>query len=116
LTLKRASHPGGSNPRPIDVTASPTGTLDLQAFEAALDTLPIGYSEGRFEGHRYGVTLAVSEDRKRITLFGRQLGGTDLISFNLYRLTTGKLALKPCEMPAAKVIAFVEGYAPQAPD
>ncbi|EDZ45821.1 conserved hypothetical protein [Rhodobacterales bacterium Y4I] len=36
----------------------------------------------------------------------RELGGGDYISLNLYRLASGA-RLKPCEMPADKVIRFV---------
>ncbi len=39
-------------------------------------------------------------------LVAEELGGTDYISLNLYRLTSGT-RLKPCEMPEAKVIEFV---------
>lgn len=76
-------------------------------FEEALERLPEGYSEGVYDGRRYGVTIRRSEDSRRTSLFARELAGTDLISFNLYRMTTGKTSLKPCEMPAEKVIAFV---------
>ena len=40
-------------------------------------------------------------------LEAEELGGNDYISFNLYRLASGETLLKPCEMPAEKVIAFV---------
>jgi hypothetical protein len=39
------------------------------------------------------------------------LDGSDYISLNLYRLKSGPL-LKPCEMPDAKVIAFVLDLVP----
>lgn len=42
-------------------------------------------------------------------LEAEELGGTDYISFNLYRLANGDAILKPCEMPEGKVVAFVLG-------
>lgn len=87
-------------------------TEDKNEFLSALESLPLGYSEGRFLGRRYGVTVNRSDDGRRWWLFGRELGGTDIVSLNLYRTTNGKIALRPCEMPAEKVTAFVRAYRP----
>ncbi|NLS07411.1 hypothetical protein HGP14_29475 [Rhizobium sp. P32RR-XVIII] len=79
-------------------------------FEAALGALPEGYSEGIYEGRRYGVSLRRSDDGRRNSLFARELAGTDIVSFNLYRLGSGNASLKPCEMSAEKVRDFVLGF------
>jgi hypothetical protein len=42
-------------------------------------------------------------------LYGKEPGGAGRVSVNLYRLAGGRMALRPCEMPAARVIAFVRG-------
>ena len=42
-------------------------------------------------------------------LYGEALGANDHVSFNLY-FVGGDPRLKPCEMPKAKVVAFVLGY------
>lgn len=84
-------------------------------FEAALAAISSGYSEGAFKGLRYGVTVQKSRDGKRTNLFARELSGGDLVSFNLYRLRSGEGALRPCEMPVEKVVAFVLGYVPDVP-
>jgi hypothetical protein len=86
-----------------------------QEFESAFAAIPSGYGEGVYEGLRYGVTVRQSRDGKRISLFGRALPGGDVVSFNLYRLKSGEDSLRPCEMPAEKVVAFVLGYAPDPP-
>jgi hypothetical protein len=86
---------------------------DLATFAAGLDRITDGYGEGWYDERRYGVTLDASPDRRRRWLFAEELGGTDRISFNLYALTGGRLALRPCEMPAAKVIDFVLRYRPE---
>lgn len=75
--------------------------------------MPVGYGEGSFDHRRYGVTLDASADRRRRWLYAEELGGTDRISFDLYALNDGRLALRPCEMPAAKVIDFVLRYIPE---
>lgn len=83
-------------------------------FEDALARLPDGYVDGNSSGPSWGVTVKRSEDGKRIWLYGEALGGTDIVSFNLYRSEGSKTILKPCEMSSAKVIEFVLGFEPGA--
>lgn len=82
------------------------------AFEAALERLPRGFSEGFFDGRRYGVTVQRSDDGRRNSLFARDLAGTDIVSFNLYRMLDGDTLLRPCEMSSQKVVNFVLGFTP----
>ncbi|MBN8953952.1 MULTISPECIES: hypothetical protein [unclassified Rhizobium] len=82
----------------------------LAEFENALAELPEGYAEGRFLEQAWGVTVKRSADEKRVWLYGEELGGTDIISFNLYVLSGTKIALKPCEMSSSKVVDFVLGF------
>lgn len=84
--------------------------MSSSEFESALARIPGGYSEGIFAGRRYGVTLRRSDDGKRISLFAQELGGRDVVSFNLYHLSSGEAALKQCEMSDRKVAAFVVGF------
>ncbi|WP_207417686.1 hypothetical protein [Roseomonas haemaphysalidis] len=84
----------------------------MDRFLAKLDTLPAGYSEGHYEGQRYGITLSASADGRRRWLYGEELGGTGRVSANLYRLADGRVALRPCEMPEAWVMGFVIGFVP----
>ena len=84
--------------------------MEHASFDAAFEKLPEGYSEGAYDGRRFGVTVRRSEDGRRNSLFARELGGTDIVSFNLYRLSSGKISLKPCEMSTEKVVAFVLGF------
>lgn len=83
-----------------------------ERFFERLSELPSGYVRGTFLGETYGVTVSRSGDGARVKLYGEQLGGSDHVSFNLYRLGDGEARLKPCEMPAEKVIAFVLGFVP----
>jgi hypothetical protein len=80
-------------------------------FRTALDAIPDGHSTGRFQGRRYRVEKTLHSGGRSMKLYARDLGGTDFVSLNLYHLATGGL-LKPCEMPEAKVRAFVLGFEP----
>lgn len=62
--------------------------MEHAEFDAAFAQLPEGYSEGAYEGRRFGVTVRRSGDGRRNSLFARELAGTDIVSFNLYRVTT----------------------------
>jgi hypothetical protein len=85
-------------------------------FEEALAKIQRGYSEGFFADRRYGVTLARSDDGKRSNLFARELGGQDVVSFNFFRLGSGEVRLKPCEMSSEKVESFVMGFMQEGKD
>src|SRR3546814_13250762 len=80
--------------------------MESADFEAALGAFPAGYSEGLYEGRRYGVILRRSGDGRRNSLLARELAGTDIVSFNLYRLGSGNASLKPCEMSSEQVRGF----------
>ena len=64
-------------------------TMLKQDLESALAAIPSGYGEGVYEGltvrrHR----ARKSRDGKRTSLFARALAGGDVVSFDLYRLST----------------------------
>ena len=86
--------------------------MEHAEFDAPSPQLPEGYSEGPYEGRRFGVTVRRSGDGRRNSLFARELAGTDIVSFNLYRVTSDRTLLKPCEMSAEKVVAFVLDFRP----
>ncbi len=76
------------------------------AFLDALNNLPIGTFAGTAGHNRYVVSHQIMAGGKSHKLVAEQLGGSDYISLNLY--LTGKAALlRPCEMPAEKVLDFV---------
>ena len=71
-----------------------------------------GYREGTYEGRRFSLIVRRSGDGRRNSLFARELDGTDIVSFNLFRVTSDRTLLKPCEMSAEKVVAFVLEFRP----
>ncbi|MEL6447711.1 MAG: hypothetical protein AAFQ62_07215 [Pseudomonadota bacterium] len=87
---------------------------DLGPFLEALMAIPEGYSQGVFEEARWGTTLTRAAGGRRYKLYAERLGGDDHVSFNLYLTGDGAPRLKPCEMPAARVIDFVLSYAPES--
>ena len=86
--------------------------MEHAEFDAAFAKLAEGYSEGAYEGRRFGLIVRRSGDGRRNSLFARELAGTDIVSFNLYRVTSDRTLLKPCEMSAEKVVAFVLDFRP----
>ncbi|MBB3525917.1 hypothetical protein FHX03_005289 [Rhizobium sp. BK456] len=92
---------GGKRPPSVQAT-----------FEGALAKLPEGYVDEHFGNRPWGVTVKRSEDGNRTWLYGEELSGTDIVSFNLYRFGRPGSILKPCEMSSAKVIEFVLGFEP----
>lgn len=62
-----------------------------------------------FAGARYQMTAHRTAAGRALKVYAHELGGSDFISFNAYRLS-GEWTLKPCEMPLARVRAFLEGY------
>ena len=81
-------------------------------FLAAFDALPFGGYGATFQARRYRVTKSQFACARSQKLEAEELGGPDYISLNLYRLESGDALLKPCEMPEAKVRAFVMGVVP----
>jgi hypothetical protein len=74
-----------------------------------LSTWPRGWFVARYAGRRYGVTNTAHANGRSFKLFAEELGGPDRISLNLYAPPSAAPILKPCEMPADKVTAFVLG-------
>ena len=77
-------------------------------FAAAFAALPLGAFVGRSAGRRYRVVRQVVAGGRGGKLEAWEIGGPDYVSLNLYHLTDGP-RLRPCEMPEAKVRAFVAG-------
>ncbi len=75
-------------------------------FVTAYDALPLGTFQGTAYDRRYVVTRTNMAGGRSGKLVAEALDGSDYISLNFYRLAEQPL-LKPCEMPAEKVIAFV---------
>jgi hypothetical protein len=80
-----------------------------------IDQLPEGYSEGIYQGRKYGISKTTYNQGKSSKVFAEELGGNDFISLNFY-LTSSQELLKPCEMPTSKVLEFLTGVVLQSSD
>lgn len=76
------------------------------AFETALLSLPLGTFTGTAHQRRYIVTKTIFNSGKSLKLVAEELGGSNYISLNFYRLDKGS-RLFPCEMSVEKVTEFV---------
>jgi hypothetical protein len=77
--------------------------------------VPEGWSVVEYDGRRYGLTRVTRAGGRSSSILAEELGGTDVVSANVYRTSTGDV-LRPCEMPAQKVLAFLrdEPWRPEA--
>ena len=73
--------------------------------------VPEGWTAVEYGGLRYGLTRHTCVDGRTISVFAEQLGGTDVVSANVWLLDAGP-QLRPCEMPAQKVVDFLRGWQP----
>jgi hypothetical protein len=74
---------------------------------AILDGLPLGSFRARALGRDWLMVRSVHAGGASEKLAGRALEGSGHVSFNLYHLASGP-RLKPCEMPAAHVMAVLQ--------
>lgn len=79
---------------------------EWDTFLPAFERIPSGCHRATFRGKSYVIRKSQQVDGLAEKLQAEELGGTDFVSFNLYRLSTGAL-LRPCEMPQQKVMDFV---------
>ena len=84
---------------------------DAPSLEALVARVPEGWTAVSYAGRRYGLTRTTHTDGRSVSVFAEELGGPDVVSANVFRLSGGA-ELRPCEMPAAKVLDFLEGWLP----
>jgi peptide-methionine (S)-S-oxide reductase len=70
--------------------------------------LPVGHSLVEHGGRRWRAVRSVQVDGRSQKVFAEQLGGTGVVSANLY-LVGDREELRPCEMPADAVLDFLRG-------
>ena len=78
-----------------------------------VDRVPEGWTAVTYRGRPYGLRRASRADGRSIAVHAEELGGTDVVSTNVYRTSAGDV-LRPCEMPAPVVLAFLAGWQPAA--
>lgn len=103
----------GVFPSRIDQGSLVADELGAGALLRWVEAWPECYREGFFTGRRWGATLTRSAGGAKVALYARELGGTDFVSANFYRLSAGA-AVRPCEMPMAQIRRFVLEFIPDA--
>lgn len=68
--------------------------------------IPTGWTRVEVGGRAYGLTRTDRVGGATVTLYAEELGGADVISANVRRTADGDV-LRPCEMPAEKVLEFL---------
>jgi hypothetical protein len=76
-----------------------------------VERVPVGWTLVEYNGHRYGLTRVDHVGGRSVTIYAEELGGADVVSANVYRTSAGE-RLNACEMPDAKVLAFLDGWRP----
>ena len=84
---------------------------DGQDVGRLVGRVPEGWSVVEYDGRRYGLTRVTRAGGRSASVFAEELGGSDVVSANVYRTSAGQL-LKPCEMPAETVLDFLERAVP----
>jgi len=82
---------------------------ETPGLEELVDRVPEGWTPVHYRGRRYGLTRTTRADGRSVSVYAEELGGTDVVSTNILRTSTGDL-LRPCEMPAPQVLAFLRGW------
>ncbi len=83
-------------------------------LERLLSRVPRGWTRVEVDGVPYGLTRTDHADAASVSVHAEQLGGSDLVSTNIWRTGSGTV-LRPCEMPEEKVLAFLRSWEPAPP-
>ena len=81
------------------------------SLPALVERVPEGWTRAIYNGRTYGLARTTRAGGRSITISAEELGGTDLVSANVYR-TLAADHLRACEMPTAKVLAFLRAWMP----
>lgn len=102
--------PPGSDPGSLVNTEEiMDGRVSTESLSALVERVPEGWTRATYEGRTYGLSRTTRIGGRVITITAEDLGGTDLVSANVYR-TSAADHLRACEMPDAKVLAFLRGW------
>jgi len=93
--------------------SEPGEGTDPEGLAELVDRVPEGWTEVGYAGRRYGLSRISRAGDHSVALYAEELGGNDEVSANVYRTSAGD-TLRPCEMPAATVLAFLRGWRPTA--
>ena len=86
-----------------------TNDVGSMSLSVLVERVPEGWTRAMYNGRVYGLARTTRAGGRSITISARELGGADQISANVYRTVTAD-HLRACEMPTAKVFAFLRAW------
>lgn len=117
MSSEKTPRPSSNQPDPTRSDASAFapgrtaagGTPPSATLRHLVDRVPEGWTTVAYEGRRYGMSRTTRAGGRSVKVYAEELGGSDVISANVYQ-TSDALLLRSCEIPDAKVLAFLHGW------
>ena len=81
-----------------------------QELDALLRAIPEGWTRAEVAGRAWGVTRATRAGGKVVSINAERLGATEQLGANVWITSEGPI-LRPCEVPAEKVMQFLRAAA-----
>ncbi|MFU8947112.1 hypothetical protein ACLRGF_10310 [Mycetocola zhadangensis] len=81
-----------------------------QELDALIRAIPEGWTRVQIDGHDWGITRVTRAGGKSISFDAELLGDRERLGANVWNTSEGAV-LKPCEVPAAKVMRILRGAA-----
>ena len=81
-----------------------------QELDTLLRAIPEGWTRAEVDGQAWGVTRVTRAGGKVISLNAERLGDTEQLGANVWITSHGPI-LRPCEVPAEKVLQFLRAAA-----
>jgi peptide-methionine (S)-S-oxide reductase len=81
-----------------------------QELDTLLRTIPEGWTRAEVDGQAWGVTRVAHAGGKVISVNAERLGDTEQLGANVWITSEGPI-LRPCEVPAEKVLQFLRAAA-----
>ncbi|TDE14226.1 hypothetical protein [Jiangella asiatica] len=82
------------------------GGRQAQELDTLLSSIPEGWSRAEVDGQAWGVRRVTRAGGKVISLNAERLGDTEQLGANVWITSDGPV-LRPCEVPADKVMRFL---------
>ncbi|MFI2364100.1 hypothetical protein [Promicromonospora sp. NPDC019610] len=81
-----------------------------EGLDALIGAIPEGWSRARVAGETWGVTRTTRAGGKVVSLEAERLGSAEGLGANIWFTADGAV-LKPCEVPAERVMQFLRSAA-----
>jgi len=85
-----------------------------QDLDTLLEVIPEGWTRAEVDGRAWGVTRVTRAGGKAISLNAERLGDSEQLGANIWITSDGPV-LRPCEVPAEKVLRFLRAAATDFP-